>query len=91
MVTGYTIDPDGSGPAPSFDLTNPNFDRRSLRGTAVLRWEWRPGSTAYLVWTQTRNGRAPLGRMSLGRDLGALGNLPADNTFEVKISYWLGL
>ncbi|HKK07822.1 MAG TPA: DUF5916 domain-containing protein, partial [Gemmatimonadota bacterium] len=41
MVTGYTIDPDGSGPASSFQLGNPNFDRRSLRGTAVLRWEWR--------------------------------------------------
>ncbi len=91
MVTGYTIDPDGSGPASSFQLTNPNFDRRSLRGTAVLRWEWRPGSTAYLVWTQTRGGRAGLGTMALGRDLSALGNLPPDNTFELKITYWLPL
>ncbi|HKK08575.1 MAG TPA: DUF5916 domain-containing protein, partial [Gemmatimonadota bacterium] len=86
----YAIDPDGPGPAASFDLPNPNFDRRSLRGTAVLRWQWRPGSTAYLVWTQTRNGRAPFGDLSLNRDLGALGSLPADNTLEVKISYWLG-
>ncbi len=91
VVTGYTIDPDGSGPASSFQLTNPNFDRRSLRGTAVLRWEWRPGSTAYLVWTQTRGGRAGLGTMALGRDLSALGNLPPDNTFELKITYWLPL
>ncbi len=91
MVTGYTIDPDGSGPAPSFQIDNPNFDRRSLRGTAVLRWQWRPGSTAYLVWTQTRGGSAPFGNMSLGRDLNALGNLPPDNTFELKFTYWLGL
>ena len=89
-VTRYTVDPDGAGPAASFQLPNPNFDLRSLRGTAVLRWEWRPGSTAYLVWTQTRSGSAPLGTLALGRDLSALGGLPSDNTFELKVSYWLG-
>jgi len=90
-IAGYTIDPDGSGPAASFQLPNPNFDPRSLRGTAVLRWEWRPGSTAYLVWTQTRGGSGPFGDLSLGRDISALGNLPPDNTFELKITYWLPL
>ena len=89
-ITSYTVDPDGTGPAASFQLRNPNFDLRSLRGTAVLRWEWRPGSTAYLVWTQTRSGSAPLGTLALGRDLSALGGLPSDNTFELKVSYWLG-
>lgn len=91
LISGYTIDPDGSGPASAFQIPNPNFDQRSLRGTAVLRWEWRPGSTAYLVWTQTRGGRAPYGDLSLGRDLSALGNVPPNNTFELKITYWLPL
>src|SRR5205807_8626072 len=53
-VTGYTIDPDGGGPAPGFTFANPDFNLRSLRGTGVLRWEYRPGSTLYFVWTQQR-------------------------------------
>ena len=55
-LTGYTVDPDGSGAAGPFSFDNPNFNLRSLRGTGVLRWEYRPGSTLYFVWTQERNG-----------------------------------
>ncbi len=87
----YTIDPDGTGPAPTFTLGNPNFNFRSLRGTSVLRWEWRPGSTAYLVWTQTRSDVAPLGDLSFSRDRSALFAAPADNIFVLKISYWFGM
>jgi hypothetical protein len=32
-----------------------NFTSRSLKGNAVLRWEYRPGSSFYLVWTQKRS------------------------------------
>ncbi|MBW3569882.1 MAG: hypothetical protein KY467_02135 [Gemmatimonadetes bacterium] len=87
----YVIDPDGEGPARSFSVRNPDFNFRSLRGTGVLRWEWRPGSTAYLVWTQTRSGREAVGDFDFGRDRAALLNAPADNVFVLKVSYWLGL
>jgi hypothetical protein len=87
----YAIDPDGPGPASTFTLDNPNFNFRSLRGTSVLRWEWRPGSTAYLVWTQTRSDTAPLGNLSFSRDRSALFKAPADNIFVLKISYWFGM
>jgi hypothetical protein len=40
----YTIDPDGEGPAPSFGLSNPHFNFKSLRVNGVARWEFRPGS-----------------------------------------------
>lgn len=86
----YTVDPDGSGPAPSFTLGNQDFTLRSLRGTAVLRWEWRPGSTAYLVWTQTRSDVGPEGDFAFARDRHELFNAPADNIFVLKVSYWLG-
>ncbi|HVX40188.1 MAG TPA: DUF5916 domain-containing protein [Gemmatimonadaceae bacterium] len=88
--SAYSIDPDGAGPAPAFTLQNPNFNFRSLRGTGVLRWEWRSGSTAYLVWTQTRSDAVPLGDLELRRDEQALLRAPADNIFLVKISYWIG-
>ncbi|HEV2147294.1 MAG TPA: DUF5916 domain-containing protein [Longimicrobiaceae bacterium] len=90
-ATRYVVDPDAAGPARSFTLRDPDFNLRSLRGTGVLRWEWRPGSTAFLVWTQTRSERATLGDFDFGRDRAALFDAPADNIFLLKVSYWLGM
>lgn len=87
----YRVDPDAEGPAASFTLANPDFNFRSLRGTGVLRWEWRPGSTAFLAWTQRRSARAPVGDFDFARDGAALFDAPADNVFVLKISYWLGM
>jgi len=86
----YTVDPDGAGPAAPFTFGDPNFAARSLRGTAVLRWEYRPGSTVYFAWTQQRAGVGPEGSLDFGRDRAALGSDPADNVFLVKVNYWLG-
>ncbi|MFL5578600.1 MAG: DUF5916 domain-containing protein [Gemmatimonadaceae bacterium] len=72
----------------SFD--NPNFSQRSLRGTAVLRWEYRPGSTVFLVWTQQRSGDGSFGDLDVGRDYRALFRDRPDNVFLVKATYWLG-
>ena len=87
----YAIDPDGAGPARSFVLSNPDFNLRSLRGNALLRWEYRPGSTMYLVWTQQREDFASLvGDFDFARDRRALFSAHPDNVFLVKVSYWLG-
>ncbi len=56
----YLIDPDGEGPARSFTVTDRSFTTRSLRGNAVLRWEYRPGSTLYVVWQQDRLNDEPM-------------------------------
>ena len=87
----YEIDPDGPGAAAPFSFRNPDFNDRSLRGNAVVRWEFRPGSSAYFVWSQNRFGRVDEGDFDVGRDLDALAGLPADDVFMVKVSYWLGL
>jgi hypothetical protein len=86
----YTVDPDGAGPAAAFSFGDPNFAARSLRGTAVLRWEYRPGSTVYFAWTQQRSGVGPEGSLDFSRDQSALWRDPADNVFLVKANYWLG-
>jgi len=89
-VTGYRIDPDGAGPAQEIALNNPDFNVRSLRGNAVLRWEYRPGSTLFLVWARTSSDFAPrVGDFSLGRDGDALFSAKADNIFLVKLNFWL--
>jgi hypothetical protein len=87
----FTIDPDGSGPAATFTVGNRDFNRRSLRGNAVLRWEYRPGSTLFVVWQQARSATLDFGDFDLGRDAGGLFGAPADNVFVVKLNYWLNL
>lgn len=83
----YVIDPDGAGSARPFVLANPDFNFKSLRGTAVLRWEYRPGSVLYLVWTQNRADYANPGDIRLGRDLGDLFRAPGDNIIMMKVTY----
>ncbi len=83
----YTVDPDGEGPAAAFSFGNPDFNMKSLRGTAVLRWEFRPGSLLYFVWTQNRANYAHPGDLRLWRDLSDLITAPGDNILMLKISY----
>jgi hypothetical protein len=86
----YLIDPDGEGEARPFRLPVPDFNFKSLRVNAVLRWEFRPGSAAYVVWTQRRqDGRNP-GDHDFARDLGDLLSAPADDVFMVKLAWWIG-
>ena len=87
----FTVDPDGAGPASSFTFDDPSFTVRSLRGNAVLRWEYRPGSTLFLVWTQSREDQLSAGTIDFGRDAHAVFSGPAQNIFLVKVNYWLGL
>jgi hypothetical protein len=72
------------GAAPDLD-----FNLRSLRGNAVLRWEWRQGSTLYVAWQQQRADMAPYGDFALGRDRRALFSARPNNIFVVKVNYWL--
>jgi hypothetical protein len=86
----YTIDPDATGPAPTFELVDPNFNTRSLQGDAVLRWEYRHGSTIFFVWQQQRNGVAPIGDFGLTRDVGDIFRESPTNVFLLKATFWLG-
>ena len=85
-VNGYEVDP-GTG-ASSFTLENPDFSLASLRGNAVLRWEYLPGSTLFLVWTQDRSDDAVDGEFRFGRSLRRLVQARGNNIFAVKVSYW---
>jgi hypothetical protein len=81
----YTIDPgDGGNP---FSISDPSFNLKSLRGTVVLRWEYRPGSTLYLVWTQNRADYENPGDFAFGRDIGRMVRAPGNNIFMLKFTY----
>jgi hypothetical protein len=83
----FRVDLTGNGEEESF--RNPNFNSLQFRSNAVLRWEYRPGSTLFLVWAQTRDHFDREGRFQVGRDLDDLFSARADNVFMVKVNYWL--
>jgi hypothetical protein len=83
------VDPDGSGPAAGFTFDDPDFTERSLRGNAVVRWEYRPGSTLFVVWQQRRSASLREARLGLNDDFGRLFRDPAENVLLVKLTYWL--
>ncbi len=87
----YIVDPDGAGPASTFQIQNPDFNFHSLRANLVLRWEYRPGSTLFLVWQQARQGIDPVGDFRFGRDVSAIWHAPATNVLAVKATWWLGM
>ncbi len=96
ITSKYTLDPDGAGAAPSTTISDPDFDFRSLRGNAVVRWEWRPGSTLFFVWQQDRtsNVRAANGLYGIGNfdpqlDGYDLIAIKPDNVFIVKATFWI--
>lgn len=70
---------------------NPDFNFRSVRGSAVVRWEFRPGSALYMVWNENRAGSEGIGDFRLRRDLSAIPSLPSQDVFLIKMSYWLPL
>lgn len=86
----YNVDPDGTGLAPAFSFGDRDFNRRSLRGNAVVRWEYRPGSALFFVWQQSRFGSIPSGEFDFGHDLGELLNVQPQNIFVVKGTWWIG-
>ena len=92
----YTADPNGNcavdaqRSAQAFSFDNPDLNVRSLRGNAVLRWEYRPGSTLFLVWQQQRAGGEPFGDFDFSRDSRAIFEQRPDNIFVIKASYWIG-
>jgi hypothetical protein len=92
-VTGneYSLDADRNPLTPALTFSNPDFNFRSLRGNAVMRWEYRPGSTVFLVWTQSRSSEETIGDFRFRRDRSALFDARPDNVFLVKVNYWIGL
>lgn len=90
-ITGYALDPDGGGTVPAIGIGKPDFNYRSLRGNAVLRWEYLPGSALFLVWTQSREDIESSGDFQFGRSVERIVNVKPDNIFMLKLSYWLGM
>ena len=99
----YTVTDGNNGQ--SFLIDNNNFNVLSYRSNVVLRWEWRPGSTLFVIWQQNRESdcaagydtgtchqtdKSPGSGVDMG-DLLASRGVPGDNLFVIKASYWFSL
>jgi hypothetical protein len=78
-------------PTALLPVKNPDLQRAAVNASAVLRWEYRLGSTLYLVYTRSQApetllepGQAPL------LEPGVLIGAPAADVFMAKLSYWWG-
>lgn len=83
-----TFDLDGLGPAGAF---GPDFNFKSLRGNAVFRWEYLPGSAFYLVWTQERTDDDVSDGFAIGPSFRRLVTAEANNIFLAKVTYYLNM
>jgi len=76
----------------SFDFENPDFTTNEWLSNLVIRWEFLPGSTAYLVWSQSRDFYMTPGEFDILNNLNDLfTNKKANNIFLIKFSYRFGL
>ena len=86
----YTVYPGAGGSGTPFLIPDPDFNFTSLRANTVFRWEFKPGSTLYVVWTQQREDETSDGRFAFNQDISRMMRAPGDNVFMVKMSDWLG-
>ena len=70
---------------------NPDFNTKSLRSNVVFRWEYRRGSTLYLVYNVSNSDDTRPGRFAAFRDLRTGFGASGTQVFMVKLNYWLGL
>lgn len=87
---GYILDPTGADNGDAFFVYNPDFNYKALIGNLVLRWEFKPGSTLYAVWTRDGADYSNPGNFNFSRDLSHLLEATSDNILTIKLSYWIG-
>lgn len=90
VANGLTVDPDGGGPAPSFLVPTQDFTVRALRGNAVLRWEYRPGSSLFFVWSQQREIALDTANFGVANQVGRAFADPGRHVFLIKWARWIG-
>ncbi|MGH2569545.1 MAG: DUF5916 domain-containing protein, partial [Bacteroidota bacterium] len=76
---------------PDSSYSRPDFNNLAFNCNLVLRWEFLPGSTAYLVWSQARNGERGTFTTPFREDFRNAFDLPMENVLMLKISYWWSL
>ena len=88
--SNYQIDENGDG-TNDYSFSKPDFNVQEFLSNLVIRWEYNPGSTVFLVWSQTRSNFDPESVFNPGENLGDLFGVKPYNVFLVKFSYRFGI
>ncbi|HSV87165.1 MAG TPA: DUF5916 domain-containing protein [Bacteroidales bacterium] len=86
----FSVDEDINGTV-DYSFSNPDFRFREFLSNLVVRWEYSPGSSVYLVWSQNRSGHDPNGNMDFFNDVGDLFTRKGTNIFLAKFTYRIGV
>ncbi|MEJ2629121.1 MAG: DUF5916 domain-containing protein, partial [bacterium] len=86
----YSIDEDRDGQT-DYSIDFPDFNFRQFQSNLVIRWEYQPGSTLYLVWSQGRTGCITRGNFAYYRDMNDLFSIHPHNVFLLKFNRLLSL
>lgn len=84
----YNVTESGSGL--TYEFENPDFNVKEFLANLVFRWEYRPGSFIYLVWSQSRSGFDPYGEFQLGNDFNEIWDIHPTDALLLKLSYRIG-
>ena len=84
----YTISDQAGNSLYNFD--QPDFNVKEFLSNMVVRWEYKPGSTIYLVWSQNRNNSVQNGNFNIADDMRDLFDHKPYNVFLLKASFRIG-
>jgi hypothetical protein len=84
----YEIDENRDGET-DYAIQNPDFSYKSFHSNFVVRWEYKPGSTAYFVWSQGREGATASPAFDVADGMDGLFRIHPDNVFLIKVNHWL--
>ncbi|HVO73819.1 MAG TPA: DUF5916 domain-containing protein [Ignavibacteriaceae bacterium] len=76
---------------PEYSFKNPDFNFHEFRSNFVIRWEYRPGSQIYLVWSQDRSSLINPGDKSISEAFRNISKIYPDNIFLIKFNYWFSI
>ncbi len=86
----YQVDEDEDG-TPDYGFENPDYKALEFRSNLVMRWEYKPGSTLFLVWSQNRDQYSCDGNFDMNQELSELYHIRPYNVFLIKFSYRFSL
>jgi hypothetical protein len=91
-TNNHTLELDENGDGiTDYTIYHPDFSFSEMRSNFVLRWEYKPGSTFYFVWTNGRSESVSESSRSLSHYAGRLLSLEQENVFMIKFNYWFSL
>ncbi len=64
------------------------FNFQQFRSNLVARWEYKPGSALFLVWTHGRSDYEKTNENSLSHGFSRMFEIASQNVFLLKFNYW---